>query len=51
MAGPWRPIAHRLARFAVALPLAQRWVIECGLVLISRLMSTPSLKREVGVQL
>jgi hypothetical protein len=51
VAGPWRPLAHRLARFIVKLPPAQRRVIECGNVLISCLMSTPSLKREFGVRL
>jgi hypothetical protein len=34
-AGPWRPLAHRLAHSVVAVPPAQRRVADRGLVLIS----------------
>jgi hypothetical protein len=44
------PLSRRLACSAIALPLAQRKVVEYGLALVSPLMSALSLEREVSVR-
>jgi hypothetical protein len=50
VAKPRWPLACQLAHFAVALPPTPCRVVECGLALVSPLMSTLLLKREVGIR-